>query len=84
MIDLQCLKISGFAAQVLQDAKKISIKDLDPHRMSINSSQILVLISFLGSKEYNVRKEIKEPISGGAVAIFWTITNYYAGIMQIF
>lgn len=63
-----CLKISAFAAQVLVDARKLDLGTLDVHR----------------SKEYNTRKKISDPVSGGSTAIFWTVTNYYAGIAQIF
>ncbi|CAK5281074.1 unnamed protein product [Mycena citricolor] len=63
-----CLKFSTFAAQVLIDAKLIKPGDLELHR----------------SKEYDSVKEITNPVTGGASAIFWTVTNYYAGIAQIF
>ncbi|KAJ7932676.1 glycosyltransferase family 1 protein [Mycena leptocephala] len=63
-----CLKLSGFAAQVLMDAKLLDISSLDPHR----------------SKEYDTRKQVSDPITGGAGAIYWTVTHWYAGIAQIF
>ncbi|TFK31981.1 glycosyltransferase family 1 protein [Crucibulum laeve] len=63
-----CMKLSPFAAQTLIDAKILDLKDLDPHR----------------SKEYNSRQKVTDPATGGASAIFWTITHYYAGIAQIF
>ncbi|KAJ6500720.1 UDP-Glycosyltransferase/glycogen phosphorylase [Mycena sanguinolenta] len=63
-----CLKLSGFAAQVLAEAKLLDFSSLDPHR----------------SKEYDTRKEVSNPVTGGASAIYWTITNYYAGIAKIF
>ncbi|KZT36345.1 UDP-Glycosyltransferase/glycogen phosphorylase [Sistotremastrum suecicum HHB10207 ss-3] len=63
-----CLKLSAFAAQVLQDAKKLTVNTLDAHR----------------PKEYETRKKVSDPVTGGASAIFWTITHYYAGIAQIF
>ncbi|KAH7911918.1 glycosyltransferase family 1 protein [Hygrophoropsis aurantiaca] len=63
-----CLKLSAFAAQVLVDARCFDMKELDLHR----------------SKEYDSRKDITDPITGGGSAIFWTVTHYYAGIAQIF
>ncbi|KAF7294590.1 Glycosyltransferase family 1 protein [Mycena indigotica] len=63
-----CLKLSGFAAQVLADERMLDMNSLDLHR----------------AKEYETRKEISNPVTGGASAIFWTVTHYYAGIAQIF
>nr|GAT54436.1 glycosyltransferase family 1 protein [Mycena chlorophos] len=63
-----CLKLSGFSAQVLVDAKLLKLDDLDLHR----------------PKEYETRKEVSDPVTGSASAIFWTVTHYYAGIAQIF
>ncbi|KAF5363232.1 hypothetical protein D9758_008389 [Tetrapyrgos nigripes] len=63
-----CLKLSAFAAQTLIDAKEIDLRSLDLHR----------------SKEYQTRRPITDPVTGGGSAIFWTITHYYAGIAQIF
>ncbi|KIJ63362.1 glycosyltransferase family 1 protein [Hydnomerulius pinastri MD-312] len=63
-----CLKLSAFAAQVLADANMIDINELHLHR----------------SKEYDSRKDISDPVTGGGSAIFWTVTHYYAGIAQIF
>ncbi|KAF9009574.1 glycosyltransferase family 1 protein [Cyathus striatus] len=63
-----CLKLSALAAQVLIDAGEIQEKDLQLHR----------------TKEYESRKEITDPVSGGAGAIFWTVTHYYASIAEIF
>ncbi|KAF7359127.1 Sterol 3-beta-glucosyltransferase UGT80A2 [Mycena sanguinolenta] len=63
-----CLKLSGFAAQVLGDAKVLDFSSLDPHR----------------TKEYDTRKEVSNPVTGGASAIYWTVTHYYAGIAKIF
>ncbi|RDB19239.1 Sterol 3-beta-glucosyltransferase UGT80A2 [Hypsizygus marmoreus] len=63
-----CLKLSVFAAQTLADAKHLKLDTLDLHR----------------TKEYDTRKQVTDPITGGASAIFWTITHYYAGIAEIF
>ncbi|KAF7298465.1 Glycosyltransferase family 1 protein [Mycena kentingensis (nom. inval.)] len=63
-----CLKLSGFAAQILVEKKLLDLNDLDLHR----------------PKEYDTRKEVSNPVTGGASAIFWTVTHYYAGIAQIF
>ncbi|KAF8894838.1 glycosyltransferase family 1 protein [Infundibulicybe gibba] len=63
-----CMKLSGFAAQVLADARQLDLDSLDPHR----------------TKEYDSLKKVSDPVTGGANAIFWTITHYYAGIAQIF
>ncbi|KAJ6630253.1 glycosyltransferase family 1 protein [Mycena sp. CBHHK59/15] len=63
-----CLKLSGFAAQVLVEAKLLDMSNLDPHR----------------TKEYDTRKQVSDPVTGGASAIYWTVTHYYAGIAQIF
>jgi len=62
------LKLSGFAAQVLIDAKQLDLSSLDPHR----------------TKEYETRKQVSDPVTGGASAIYWTVTHWYGGIAQIF
>ncbi|KAG6918563.1 hypothetical protein DXG01_013362 [Tephrocybe rancida] len=62
------LKLSAFTAQTLADAKLLDMDKLDIHR----------------PKDYNSNKPVTDPISGGAGAIFWTITNYYASITEIF
>ncbi|KAH8823201.1 hypothetical protein DL96DRAFT_1616914 [Flagelloscypha sp. PMI_526] len=65
----RCLKLSAFAAQVLVNAGKLSFSDLDAHR----------------PREYEPRGgEATDPISGGANALFWMVTNYTAGIAEIF
>ncbi|KAG8976659.1 hypothetical protein FRB90_009096 [Tulasnella sp. 427] len=66
--DEYCLRLSAFAAQILVEAKKIKFESLMPHR----------------SKEFDTRKNIQDPITGGIGAIFWTITHYYLGIAEIF
>ncbi|KZT54368.1 glycosyltransferase family 1 protein [Calocera cornea HHB12733] len=66
--DEYCLRMSAFAAQVLTDAKQVEIRKLELHR----------------PKEYSTRKVAKDPITGGATAIFWTVTHYYGSIAQIF
>ncbi|TFK67117.1 glycosyltransferase family 1 protein [Pluteus cervinus] len=63
-----CLRLSAFAAQVLIDAKELKMQDLELHR----------------TKEYHSKHKVSDPISGGASGIFWTITNYYSSIAQIF
>ncbi|WVR09693.1 hypothetical protein IAU60_006768 [Kwoniella sp. DSM 27419] len=66
--DEMCLRLSGVAAALLVQQGKLEWKNLEPHR----------------AKEYDSRKGISDPISGGATAILSTVTNYYAGIAQIF
>lgn len=39
---------------------------------------------FPGSKEYDSHKEVTDPVTGSATAIFWTVTHFYAGVAQIF
>jgi sterol 3beta-glucosyltransferase len=39
---------------------------------------------FPGPKEYDTKKYVSDPITGGGSAIFWTVTNYYGGIAKIF
>lgn len=80
----QCVKLSAFAAQTLVDAKQLDMKTLDPHRMCSYPGKHRDSLVFLGPKEYDVRKTITDPISGGMSAIFWTITQHYTGIAQIF
>lgn len=63
-----CMKLSAFAAQTLSDAKRLDMNSLDLHR----------------TKEYDTTKKVSDPVSGGANAIFWTVTHYYAGIAEIF
>jgi sterol 3beta-glucosyltransferase len=43
-----------------------------------------VYLFLSGPKEYETRKNVTDPVTGGGSAIFWTVTNYYAGIAQIF
>ncbi|KAK0458622.1 UDP-Glycosyltransferase/glycogen phosphorylase [Desarmillaria tabescens] len=63
-----CLKLSAFAAQVLVETRELDMGSLDAHR----------------SKEYNIRKGVSDPVTGGSSAIFWTVTHYYDGIAKIF
>ncbi|KAK0185951.1 glycosyltransferase family 1 protein [Armillaria mellea] len=63
-----CLKLSAFAARVLVDAQDLDIGKLDLHR----------------SKEYDLRKGVSDPITGGSSAVFWTIIHYCAGVAKIF
>ncbi|PBK62940.1 UDP-Glycosyltransferase/glycogen phosphorylase [Armillaria solidipes] len=63
-----CLKLSAFAARVLVDARELDMGRLDLHR----------------SKEYNLRKGVSDPITGGSSAVFWTITHSCAGVAKIF
>ncbi|WRT69975.1 uncharacterized protein IL334_006966 [Kwoniella shivajii] len=66
--DTLCLRLSGSVAAMMVDQGKLDWKDLEIHR----------------SKEYDSKRKVSDPISGGATAIFGTITGYYAGIAQIF
>ncbi|KAJ8093380.1 hypothetical protein PM082_020237 [Marasmius tenuissimus] len=62
-----CLKLSGFAAQTLADAGKLDMATLDLHR----------------SKEYILTKKlVTDPVTGGATAIFWSVTHLAEGIVQ--
>ncbi|KAJ3889776.1 glycosyltransferase family 1 protein [Lentinula edodes] len=63
-----CLKFSAFAAQTLMNAKLLDLKGLDLHR----------------PKEYETHKPPSDPLTGGASAIFWTVTHYYGGIAELF
>ncbi|KAE9401511.1 glycosyltransferase family 1 protein [Gymnopus androsaceus JB14] len=63
-----CLKLSAFAAQNLINAKLLRLESLDLHR----------------PKEYETYKPPSDPVTGGASAIFWTVTHYYGGIAEIF
>ncbi|KAJ7582522.1 glycosyltransferase family 1 protein [Mycena floridula] len=63
-----CLKLSAFVVHTLVQAKKLHQSSLDPHR----------------TKEYDTQKPVSDPITGGASAIFWTVTHYYGGIAEIF
>lgn len=80
--------MSSLSAQVLSDAKLLDIRSLDLHRtfVFLNSPRfpLPMLTPALGSKEYDTRKKVSDPVSGGASAIYWTITHYYASIAQIF
>ncbi|KAF8589708.1 glycosyltransferase family 1 protein [Ramaria rubella] len=71
-----CLKLSAFAAQTLINAKLIDLNSLEPHRNYTDPTS--------GSKEYASTRNVTDPVTGGGSAIFWTITNYYAGIAKIF
>ncbi|KAJ3732112.1 glycosyltransferase family 1 protein [Lentinula guzmanii] len=63
-----CLKFSAFAAQTLINAKLLEQKSLDLHR----------------PKEYETYRPSPDPVTGGASAIFWTVTHYYGGIAELF
>ncbi|KAG9123607.1 hypothetical protein FRC07_014543 [Ceratobasidium sp. 392] len=62
------LRLSGFAAATLIDAKLLDSKKLQQHR----------------TKEYDTHKKATDPVTGGAIEIMRTVTHYYAGIAQIF
>lgn len=62
------LRLSGFVATTLVNAKLIDMKSLQQHR----------------TKEYDTHKKATDPITGGAIEIMRTVTHYYAGIAQIF
>ncbi|KAL0575377.1 hypothetical protein V5O48_006590 [Marasmius crinis-equi] len=63
-----CLKLSGLAAQLLADTAKVDMHTLDLHR----------------PKEYILTKKgVTDPISGGATAVFWTVTHVYEGLVQL-
>ncbi|KAG6852494.1 hypothetical protein C0991_011514 [Blastosporella zonata] len=82
------LKLSAFAAQTLADMKLLDMDKLDVHSMppSVFLLQYPPALIHLptGSKDYDSNKPVSDPISGGADAIFWTITHYYASIVEIF
>ncbi|KAG7453100.1 uncharacterized protein BT62DRAFT_46609 [Guyanagaster necrorhizus] len=63
-----CLRLSAFAAHVLAAARELDMGSLHVHR----------------SKEYKLRKDISDPITGTSSAVFWTITHCCAGIAKIF
>ncbi|KAG9051113.1 hypothetical protein FS837_011959 [Tulasnella sp. UAMH 9824] len=62
------LRLSAFAAQILVDAKVIKYENLLPHR----------------PKEFDTRKKIQDPITGGLGALFWTLTHLNMGVAEIF
>ncbi|OCF77518.1 hypothetical protein I204_01506 [Kwoniella mangroviensis CBS 8886] len=66
--DKLCLRLSGSVAALMVESGKLDWKELEIHR----------------AKEYDSKRRVVDPISGGASAIFGTITGYYAGIAQIF
>jgi hypothetical protein len=43
-----------------------------------------IAVENIGTKEYDTRKEVSNPVTGGASAIYWTVTHWYGGIAQIF
>ncbi|QRW00852.1 glycosyltransferase family 1 protein [Ceratobasidium sp. AG-Ba] len=63
-----CLRLSGFVATTLINAKLIDMRNLQQHR----------------TKEYDTHKRATDPITGGAIEIMRTVTHWYAGIVQIF
>ncbi|KIO22728.1 glycosyltransferase family 1 protein [Tulasnella calospora MUT 4182] len=62
------LRLSAFAAQILVDAKVMKYENLLPHR----------------PKEFDTRKKIQDPITGGLGALFWTVTHMHIGVAEIF
>ncbi|KAG8920357.1 hypothetical protein FRC02_000954 [Tulasnella sp. 418] len=61
------LKLSAFAAQVLVNAGHLQFEKLERHR----------------PMEYDTHIEATDPISGGVMAMFWTITECTAGVTQM-
>ncbi|KAG9019159.1 hypothetical protein FRB90_005732 [Tulasnella sp. 427] len=62
------LRLSAFAAQVLVEAKLIKYENLLPHR----------------PKEFDTRKKVQDPITGGVGALLWTLTHTNLGIAEMF
>ncbi|KAG8934417.1 hypothetical protein FRC01_003090 [Tulasnella sp. 417] len=62
------LRLSAFAAQILVDAKLMKYENLLPHR----------------PKEFDTRKKIQDPITGGLGALFWTATHMPFGVAEVF
>lgn len=63
-----CLKLSAVAAQTLLEAREIKADALDLHR----------------TKEYESRKQFRDPLTACASAVFWTVLHQYKGLAQIF
>jgi hypothetical protein len=69
----------------LIDARQLELHTLDIHRPSIvPCNNNFYSCHLAGTKEYETRKQVSDPVTGGVGAIFWTITHWYAGIAQIF
>jgi hypothetical protein len=74
-------RLSGLAAKTLAEAKLLDMSKLEPHRASRPPDEwrippnVDVHCLSPGPKEYDTRRPISDPISGGGVAIFNTITN---------
>ncbi|WWC72266.1 uncharacterized protein I206_106228 [Kwoniella pini CBS 10737] len=62
------LRLSGPVAALMVEKGKLDWNDLEIHR----------------AKEYDSKRRVTDPISGGATAILGTVTGYYSGIAQIF
>lgn len=60
------VKLSPFAAQVLADEGKLDLTKLLPHRV----------------KNYATRADITDPLTGGGMAIFKTVIDYYSGELR--
>ncbi|KAG8898178.1 hypothetical protein FRC00_003165 [Tulasnella sp. 408] len=82
------LRLSAFAAQILVDAKVIKYENLLPHRMSqkieVSMDGNLNGRRSIGPKEFDTRKKIQDPITGGLGALFWTLTHLNMGVAEIF
>ncbi|KAF9262252.1 glycosyltransferase family 1 protein [Marasmius fiardii PR-910] len=61
-----CLRLSGFAAQVLSSAGELDMKSLDFHR----------------PKEYSTKAIVTDPITGSLSSIYWTVTHFSGGLVQ--
>jgi len=80
------MKLSAFAAQILADAKEIDMESLDLHR-AFQPSILLAILSLngIGSKEYDSQGPGGPQYeTWGANAVFWTVTQSYAGISDFF
>jgi sterol 3beta-glucosyltransferase len=38
----------------------------------------------VGVKEYDTHRKVTDPITGGAIAVLWTMTEFSSGIAKIF
>ncbi|KAG9024239.1 hypothetical protein FRB95_011749 [Tulasnella sp. JGI-2019a] len=61
------LKLSGFAAEILVEAKQLSFQQLQPHR----------------TIEYDTSEEATQVSDGGASAVFWAVTHRTAGMVNL-
>ena len=83
--DKHYLRLSGAAAAILAEAKKVDMEKLRPLSVSLNPlNRRKPIADQEGAREYATRAKARDPISGGSVAVLSMVTKYHKGVAEIF